>query len=101
MNDQAERNSNGDGVREGPDGAPLQIELLYSTSDSPRNAELLRSYLQAVGVALAPRAMERNALDTAAAEGRYDLALIGFGGMGGWLGALFAFWSMFAYGYYG
>jgi peptide/nickel transport system substrate-binding protein len=73
----------GDGVRELPDGRPLSFELLFTDSDSPRNAELLKSYLRAVGIAVTPRALERNALDTAAAEGRYELLLIGFGGLGG------------------
>ena len=83
LDDAGYRDTNGDGVREAPDGTPLRFELLYSTWDSPRNAELLSSYLQAIGVALTPRATERNALDTAAAEGRYELVLVGFGGIGG------------------
>lgn len=74
---------NGDGIRELPDGRPLSFELLFTDWDSPRNAELLKSYLQAVGIGITLRSLERNARDSAAAEGRYELVLVGFGGLGG------------------
>jgi peptide/nickel transport system substrate-binding protein len=77
------RDRDGDGVREAPDGRPLRFELTYTDWDSPRNAELIRGYLQAVGIAATPRIMDRTARDAAAAEGRYDLILVGFGGLGG------------------
>ena len=73
---------NGDGLRETPDGKPLAFELIYTDWDSPRNAELIKSYLQPVGIRLDLKVMERNARDAAATEGRYDLALVGFGGLG-------------------
>jgi peptide/nickel transport system substrate-binding protein len=73
----------GDGVREGPDGKPLSFELLFSSGDSARNPELLKSYLQAVGIGITPRALDRNTRDSAATDGRYELVLVGFGGLGG------------------
>lgn len=79
---------NGDGVRDTPDGKPLAFELAFTEWDSPRNPELLKSYLQRVGITLNPRAMERNARDAAATEGRFEMILVGFGGIGGDLDGL-------------
>ncbi len=79
---------NADGVRLSADGKPLAFELAFTDWDSPRNPELLKSYLQRVGIALTPRAMERNARDAAATDGRYEMILVGFGGIGGDLDGL-------------
>lgn len=70
------------GTRVGKDGKPLQLELLYANSDSPRNAELVRDFLKAVGITVAPKAVDRPTRDAAATEGRYELILTGFGGLG-------------------
>lgn len=82
------RDTNGDGLRELPGGTPLSLELLYTDWDSARNPELLKSYFQNVGIAVAPKMLERNARDAAASEGRYEMVLVGFGGLGGDLDSL-------------
>lgn len=76
--------SDGDGVRELPDGTPLSYELPFAApGDSPRNAELLQAYLADVGIEVEPVAVDRAARDQRASEGDYDLILVGHGGLGG------------------
>jgi len=70
------------GSRVDKDGKPLQFELLYANNDSPRNAELVVSFLKAVGIGVTPKAVDRPTRDAAATEGRYELILTGFGGLG-------------------
>ncbi|GAC1327195.1 MAG: ABC transporter substrate-binding protein [Chloroflexota bacterium] len=77
-----------DGMRMTADGKPLAFELDFTDWDSPRNPELLKSYLMRVGINVVPKAMERNARDAAATEGRYEMILVGFGGTGGDLDGL-------------
>lgn len=71
-----------DGVRVGKDGTPLRFELMYANSDSPRNAELVSDFLKAVGITATPKAVDRPTRDAAATDGRYDMVLTGFGGLG-------------------
>ena len=70
------------GTRVDKDGKPLQFELLYANNDSPRNAELVVSFLKAVGIGVTPKAVDRPTRDAAATEGRYEMILTGFGGLG-------------------
>lgn len=70
------------GTRVSKDGTPLSIELLYANNDSPRNAELIRDMLKAVGITVNPKAVDRASRDSAATEGRYEMILTGFGGLG-------------------
>lgn len=70
------------GTRVDKDGKPLQFELLYANNDSPRNAELVVSFLKAVGIGVTPKAVDRPTRDSAATEGRYEMILTGFGGLG-------------------
>ncbi len=72
-----------DGVRETATGTPLRFPLILANSDPIRVAELLQSYLKAAGIQVTPQVMDGQARDSAAAQGRYDLALVGFGGLGG------------------
>lgn len=70
------------GTRVDKDGKPLAFELLYANNDSPRNAELVVSFLKAVGIGVTAKAVDRPTRDAAATEGRYELILTGFGGLG-------------------
>ena len=70
------------GTRVDKDGKPLAFELLYANNDSPRNAELVGSFLKAVGIGVTAKAVDRPTRDAAATEGRYELILTGFGGLG-------------------
>ena len=54
----------GDGVRENPQGEPLQIVVDYSAADEIRRsvAEIMQSHLAEVGVDLVPRGLEGTTL---------------------------------------
>lgn len=70
------------GMRQEPDGKPLQFELMYASNDSPRNAELIQGSLKELGVGVTIKAVDQATRDAAAVDGRYDLILTGFGGLG-------------------
>lgn len=74
---------NGDGMRDLPGGDPFKPELTTSTFQSPLTAEVVREYLRAVGLDVQLRSLDRAGSDAATAAGRYEMALIGFGGLGG------------------
>ncbi len=73
----------GDGRRELPDGERLRIGLLTSPSGSATAARLVARDLAAVGLDTRIKTLPPTEADEAAAAGRYDLALIGYGGLGG------------------
>jgi peptide/nickel transport system substrate-binding protein len=74
---------NGDGIRETPDGEPLRIELLYANWYSPRPAEMIKTWLQEVGIEINLKLVDRATSDQYTSEGQYEMALVGFGGRGG------------------
>ncbi|MBP8973333.1 MAG: diguanylate phosphodiesterase [Anaerolineae bacterium] len=68
----------------GYDGTPLK--LAYSTDwimASPRAVEIIESGLSEVGIPLEHIVMDQATMDAATTEGNYEMALIGFGGLGG------------------
>lgn len=71
---------NGDGMRESPDGKPFRQELQTSARFSLKSAELIKEYLRGVGIDVVVKSQDRAAADTAAAEGSYTMALVGYGG---------------------
>lgn len=75
--------SDGDGVRELPDGTPLSYDLPFASFDSPRNGELIQSYLAEVGIEVKPISVDRGTRDDMATAGDYDMILVGHGGLGG------------------
>ncbi len=77
------RDANGDGVRDLPDGQPFRPELQTSARFSPKTAELMKEYLREVGIDATIRSFDTTAADDNAAKGNYEMALIGYGGMGG------------------
>ncbi len=74
----------GDHVREGPDGRPLRMQLLYSGDlSSSRPAEMVKAWLAEIGVEIQLKAVDRATLDQMTAAGQYDIAITGYGGLGG------------------
>ena len=77
------RDANGDGRRDLPDGRPFSPELLTSSQFSPKTPELVKEYLRAVGIDVRINSLDGPAADEATTRGAYELALIGYGGLGG------------------
>jgi len=77
------RDGNGDGKRDLPDGKPFSPELLTSSQFSPKTPELVKEYLRAVGVDVRITSLDGAAADEATTRGAYELAVIGYGGLGG------------------
>ncbi len=68
----------------GYDGMPLK--LAYSTDwimASPRVVEIIEAGLEAAGIPVEHVVMDQTSIDAAAVEGNYEVALFGFGGLGG------------------
>lgn len=77
------RDREGDGVRELPNGQPFRPELQTSTRFSPQTAEIVQQDLKAVGIDVTLKSLDTTTADTNAAQGNYEMALIGYGGLGG------------------
>ena len=73
------RDVTGDGVRELPDGKPYSPELLTNTTWNPKTAELVKEYLREVGIDVRITSQDQATADATTREGRYELALIGYG----------------------
>ncbi|MDQ3575492.1 MAG: ABC transporter substrate-binding protein [Actinomycetota bacterium] len=77
------RDTNGDGTRELPDGRPFAPGLLTSSQFSPKTAEVVKEYLREVGIQVQITSLDGASADAATTRGSYDLALIGYGALGG------------------
>ncbi len=77
------RDRDGDGMRDLPNGKPFRPVLLTSSFQSPKAAELIRQDLRAAKLDVRLRSLDRAAADAATAAGRYTMALLGYGGLGG------------------
>ncbi|MGI9119520.1 MAG: ABC transporter substrate-binding protein [Acidimicrobiales bacterium] len=75
--------SGGDGWRELPDGTPFTPELQTSADCSGDTARLIAHYLNRVGINVRVVTLDQPAADGAAVEGRYQMALVGYGSLGG------------------
>lgn len=73
----------GDGWRQRPDGSPFAPELQVPSDADPVVAPLVAEDLRRVGIDLRVTPLDADAADAAAAEGRYQLALVGYGSLGG------------------
>jgi peptide/nickel transport system substrate-binding protein len=71
----------GDGVRDLPSGEAFAPELLVTATQS-KAADLLKEYLREVGVNLQIKSVDQAAADSAVAESRFDMALVGYGALG-------------------
>lgn len=68
----------------GYDGTP--ITLSYSTDwimASPRVVEIIQAGLDEIGLVVEPVVMDQASMDASAVEGNYEMAVFGFGGLGG------------------
>ncbi|CAN5498502.1 ABC transporter substrate-binding protein [soil metagenome] len=77
------RDLDGDGWRELPGGRRFCIELQTSPGASAAAAELVSRHLGTVGIEIRVAVMELAAAEAASAAGRYQMALVGYGGLGG------------------
>jgi peptide/nickel transport system substrate-binding protein len=77
------RDGNGDGFRELPDGTAFRPELQANSLFSSKTPELLKEHLRAVGIDLDVRVLDQATSDANGMQGRYDMALFTYGGMGG------------------
>jgi peptide/nickel transport system substrate-binding protein len=77
------KDTNGDGLRELPDGGPFIQELQANNRFSPKSAELVKEYLRDVGIDVRVQILDKAAADESAGKGNYTMALIGYGGMSG------------------
>ncbi|MHB1089518.1 MAG: ABC transporter substrate-binding protein [Ilumatobacteraceae bacterium] len=74
---------NGDGYRDLPGGASFVPTLQTSSRFSPRAATLIATYLKKVGIKVSIASFDSATADANAAKANYELALIGYGGLGG------------------
>ncbi len=70
----------GAAFRVNPNGSPLTIPLLTSSSDD-QVAQLVQQYLRAVGLNVAITAVDQPTSDAADAAGHYKMAIVHFGGL--------------------
>ncbi|MFP5361449.1 MAG: ABC transporter substrate-binding protein [Thermoleophilia bacterium] len=77
------RDRDGDGMRDLPDGKPFSPVLLTSSFQSPKTAELVRQDLREAKLDVRLRSLDQAAADAATSAGRYTMALLGYGGLGG------------------
>lgn len=76
------KDADGDGARDLPDGRRFSPELQTSAQYSPRTAELIAEYLREVGIAVRIRTLDQASADSAALRSEYEMAVIGYGGVG-------------------
>ncbi len=70
---------NNDGVRDMPDGRLFTPELLSNSTWNPKTAEAIKEYLRAVGINAQIRTVDQATADATTKDGRYQMALIGYG----------------------
>jgi peptide/nickel transport system substrate-binding protein len=70
--------SGGTGSRTLPDGATFTMTIQVSSRDKEQTSELVKQYLNAVGLDVQLNVLDGAAADSAAAAGEYDAALIGY-----------------------
>ena len=64
------RDTNGDGVRDFPDGSPFTPEMQNSSAHPPKTSELIKEYLREVGIDLRIRSLDPPAQISASGAGR-------------------------------
>jgi peptide/nickel transport system substrate-binding protein len=77
------KDTNGDGLRELPDGSPNVVEIQGNNRFSSKSAELIKEYLHDVGIDVKISILDKAVADDNAGKGNYTMALIGYGGMTG------------------
>ena len=74
------RDTNGDGVRDRPDGSPFTIPLLTSNLDTT-TATLVSEQLRAAGLRVELVTVDQPTSDARDTRGEYDMAIVHFGGL--------------------
>lgn len=77
------KDTNGDGLRELPDGSKFVQELQSSNRFTPKSPELIKEYLREVGIDVNVQVLDRAAADDNAGKGNYTMTLVGYGGIAG------------------
>ena len=77
------KDTNGDGLRESPDGTKFTQELQSSNRFTPKSPELIKEYLREVGIDVNVQVLDRAAADENAGKGNYTMTLVGYGGIAG------------------
>ena len=77
------KDTNGDGLREQPDGSGFVQELQANSRFTPKTAELIKEQLREVGIDVRVQILDKATADESAGKGNYTMALIGYGGMTG------------------
>ena len=77
------KDTNGDGLRELPDGKPFLQELQANNRFTSKSSELVKEYLRDAGIDVSPQILDKATADDSAGKGNYTMALIGYGGMTG------------------
>jgi peptide/nickel transport system substrate-binding protein len=77
------KDTDGDGLRELPDGGAFVQEVQANSRFSPKSAELVKEYLREVGIDVRVQILDKATADESAGKGNYTMALIGYGGMTG------------------
>lgn len=70
---------NNDGTRDMPDGRPFTPELLSNSTWNPKTADAVKEYLRAVGIDVQIKIVDQATADATTRDGRYQMALIGYG----------------------
>jgi peptide/nickel transport system substrate-binding protein len=73
---------NGDGKRDLPDGSAFSPELQSNNRYNTDTPVLVKEYLRQVGIDVQVKNLDLAAADDAAAQGRYEMALVAYGGLG-------------------
>jgi len=73
------KDANGDGMRDLPDGSAFKPELLTNTAWNPMTAEVVKEYLRTVGIDITIKSVDQSTADATTKDGRYQIALIGYG----------------------
>jgi len=75
------KDSDGDGIREF-EGEPLKFEILTS-EDRVNDAEMIKAYMEAIGIELEIKSLDSKNLDGLIKEGKFTIAINGHGSFGG------------------
>jgi peptide/nickel transport system substrate-binding protein len=83
LDDLGYADANGDGIRDLPNGKPLEIPLLYDSASFARVPAMLQKMLREAGIAVVLKPVTRAVLDESTASENFQVAITYYGGLGG------------------